>query len=391
MEEIKKRINDAMSNPMQSISNLVPTDTNTRFIMAIIFLIIVIAYGSYRIYYILKVKEKKKCYDINNIYSINTNIKPLVLSNPAWSKPLNFYYIKSSYNSCSIGSYRDDFVETCILNQIIGQGVRSFDFEIFNIDNQAVVSTSSSNPNPYMKNTYNYIHFSTVLNTIVTEAMMNTNNLCPNPTDPLFISLRMNTNNMQVYNDIAYNLQQYTNQYLLTPDYNCSNISNFGSDVTLDKLFKKMVVIVLPTNATILQSTNLYEFTNINAYGNAYFNYMTYFNAVNDDSSETITDAKTQLTYVTPSLEHGAPTNPDPSYCLSLGVQFIGMSYQMFDTFLQAYEYFFNSEGYAFAMKNPSLLPTSIVVDIEDIDISPLQTCVKLEANGVSETFGECS
>lgn len=393
MSKIAKKAKDFMSNPLQNISGAVSMDTNTKFIIAVIFLIIVITYGSYRISYILKRKPKKQCNDLNNIYSINTNIKPInQLNDPLWMKPLNFYYIKTSYNSCSIGSYRDDFVDTCILNQVIGQGVRSFDFEIFNINNEAVVSTSSTSTlNPYMKNTYNQLPFSQILNILVTEAMMNTNNLCPNPTDPLFISLRMNTNNMQVYDNIASNLQNYTNQYLLAPEYNCANITNFGSDVTLDKLFNKMVVIVFPTNSTILQSTNLYEFTNINAYGNPYFNYMTYYNAVNDNSSETITDAKTQLTYITPSLEYGTPTNPDPSYCLSLGVQFIGMSYQIFDSFLQAYEYFFNTAGNAFIMKNPSLLPVSVVVDVPNVDVNPMQTCITLEANGVSQTFGDCN
>lgn len=400
-EKLKKVMGDFKNTVMnidpmthlQNMSNYM--DDNTKFIMAIVFLIIVSVYILYRINYILHRKHNKQCYYISNIYSTNTKIKPISSTDSQWQKPLNYYYIKTSYNSCSIGSYKDGFVDDftisdCILNAVIGQGVRSFDFEIFNINNEAVVSTSADAPNPNIKSTYNYVPFYSVLNYLVTNAIVNQNNSCPNPTDPLFISLRMNTNNEQVYNNISSYLQEYTNTYLLTPEYNCSNTSDFGL-VPLNTLIQKMVIIVYPTNSTILQSTKLYEFTNINGWGSQTFNYMNYYNVVNDDSDDTLTTAKTTMIYVKPTLVHGTPTNPDPSFCLSLGIQFIGMSYQIFDNFLKAYEYFFDTAGNAFVMKNPSLLPITFVIDVPDIVIDPLQTCLTIEANGVSQTFGDCN
>ena len=115
----------------QSVNYVGSIDPNTKFGILIVILIIIVIICVIRICYILKWKKGKQCNTIGQIYTFNKNIKEIDNTNTLWNKAVNYYYIKTSYNSCSIGSYVDDYVDTCILYGIIGQGVRCFDFEIF--------------------------------------------------------------------------------------------------------------------------------------------------------------------------------------------------------------------------------------------------------------------
>lgn len=375
---------DLLKNTKNHIKELVPEFLKGKmeFILAISILFIIVVYGFSYINYVLNGKPTKKCKAINSIYVLNTKIQPITDN---MDQPMNYYYIKSSYNSCSVGSYVDDYVELCILNKIISQGVRCFDFEIFNINNKPVVSTSIGT-NPWLKETYNYIPFSSVLDTLVTQALMNKDNNCPNPTDPLFISLRMKTNNSQVYDNIASSLKQYTNQYLLTDEYSCSNMENFGDNVPLKDLMNKIVIIVDSTG-TLLENSNLYEYTNISVKGNPYFKYETFTDTVNDVKSDTIKFAKKKTWFVTPDVYNGTPTNPEPAFCLSCGIQFIGMSYQIFDSYLQAYEYFFDSQKSAFILKNPDLLPTTYNTEIPESTFEAPNSCVEIQLGGETMAY----
>lgn len=350
---------EAASDLKKHIDKFVPDFAKggkMQFIIVVAILIIIIIAGFSYVVYILSGKAYKQCNLLNSIYTLNTNIKPI---DETYVYPVNYYYIKTAYNCCSVGNYIDDYVELCALEKIISQGVRCFDFEIFNINEQPVISTST-NTNTYMKETYNSIPFSSALNIIVTQGMQNSNNSCPNWTDPVFISLRMNTNNVNVYNSIASLLSNYTNQYLLADEYNYgSNGNNFAATVSLNSLIGKMVIMV-QSSGSVLQSSQLYEYTNIVTGGpgtSPYFQFQTFSNIVNDNDVDVINYAKMNTIFVTPDTSNGTPINSDPAYCLSSGIQFIGMAYQIFDNYLQAYESYFNSKGHAFVEKNNSLLP----------------------------------
>jgi len=355
-----------------------------QFILVVAILLIIIIAGFSYVVYILSGKAKKQCNLLNSIYTLNTNIKPI---DQSYVYPVNYYYIKTAYNCCSVGNYIDDYVELCALQNIIGQGVRCFDFEIFNVNEQPVISTSM-NTSTYMKETYNSIPFSNALNMIITQGMQNSNNTCPNWTDPVFISLRMNTNNVNVYNSIATLFSNYTNQYLLPDEYNYgSNGNNFAATVPLNTLIGKMVIMVQSSGST-LQSSQLYEYTNIITGGpgvSPYFQFQTFSNIVNGNDADIIEYTKMKTIFVTPETSNGAPINSDPTYCLSSGIQFIGMAYQIFDNYLQAYESYFNSKGHAFVEKNASLLPTrvNIKVNVAGDDSNP-NKCNSITFNGTT-------
>jgi hypothetical protein len=107
-------------------------DFQSYAIIAFTFIILIVFIG-YMIY--LTKLERSECSYMNNLYSsVNGNIKPITSNDSDCSGNLCDYYIKTAYNACSGGSYKNDFVDVCNLKAVINQGVRCLDFEIYSID-----------------------------------------------------------------------------------------------------------------------------------------------------------------------------------------------------------------------------------------------------------------
>ena len=132
---------------------------------------------------------------------------------------LRDYYIKTAYNACSIGLFKNSFVELCALDACIGQGYRCLDFEIYSIDNKPVVSTSTIADDFYIKETFNYVALGDVLETIRDKALGSTGT-CPNPTDPLLLHFRIKSKRKEMYDKMAHDLEEKLGTYLLDLKYN---------------------------------------------------------------------------------------------------------------------------------------------------------------------------
>jgi hypothetical protein len=105
------------------------------------------------------------------------------------------YYVKSSYNSCCGGEYKNNFVSLCALEKCIKDGCRFLDFEIYSYNNIPIVASSTANNN-YIKETYNALLLDEVLKTIIELAFTSYNNnnnnkgtACHN--DPLILNFRV--------------------------------------------------------------------------------------------------------------------------------------------------------------------------------------------------------
>ena len=151
------------------------------------------------IYFLYKLlMPLQKCNSIEDKYQTQSATQPVVKSKYRNMKLINFY-IKTAYNCCSLGNYSNDTVGTCILTSILKQGVRCLDFEIFSLNDLPVVATSTTN-SYYTKETYNSIPFSEILTQIATEAF--TLEISPNSIDPLFIHLRIKSNNPVMFSNL---------------------------------------------------------------------------------------------------------------------------------------------------------------------------------------------
>lgn len=177
------------------------------------------------------------------------------------------YYVKSSYNSCCSGNYKNDYVSTCALSAVIKQNVRFLDFEIYSVDNLPVVAASSKVENRHIKETYNTIAFSDVLKMINTLAF-SSSITCG--TDPLIVHLRLMSTQSCIYNKMAKDIENYINiNYLLSDLYsykNCnSSTQHIAYSVPINNLFSKIIFVVDASTpgGCVFGNTNLAEYINI--------------------------------------------------------------------------------------------------------------------------------
>ena len=150
------------SNVLNTLQNL-SEGFVSYMILAMILLILFIV-----VLYIIRISKlnRTECNYMDTLYpSVNGNISPITSGVADLSGNFYDYYVKTAYNACSGGSYKNDVVDICNLKAVIKQGVRCLDFQIYSIDNSPVVSTSTSD-SFYVKETFNSVPFASVMKTI---------------------------------------------------------------------------------------------------------------------------------------------------------------------------------------------------------------------------------
>ena len=108
---------------------------------------------------------------------------------------LKQYCIKASYNSALTGTY----VNLDMVKYVLSRGCRFLDFEVYSFDGIPYVAYSTDNTFSSIK-TLNKIPLQDVFHTIVIYGFIGPS---PNPSDPLFVHLRVKTNNNDLFSKIA--------------------------------------------------------------------------------------------------------------------------------------------------------------------------------------------
>ena len=334
---------------IQNITNM--KETTVIYILTAITIFIILASIAYYCYYAGSLFNSsltvRSCNTIDAVYgTINGRIKSITSNDPQFGHHLNEYYIKSAYNCCSIGSYKNDYVDICSLKNVIKQGVRGLDFEIYSIDDQPVVA-SSTMPSYYIKETYNYLPFSQVMNIIKNYAFSASN--APNFGDPILIHLRIKSTNQAMYQNFAKLLQSY-NSLLLDKTYSFENQGKNLGSVPLLKLLGKIIIIVDRTNNSFLECKDFYEYVNMTS-NSIFMRGLHYYNIkYTPDINELIEFNKTGMTIGMP--DKGAnPSNPSAVVLRENGCQLIAMRYELIDVNIEESDAFFNTNGYAFVLK----------------------------------------
>ncbi len=330
-------------------NNNIDNDDFIYFCILALILVIVIIYISYLIY--LSNLVKRECNFMNTIYSSKENkIKSISKNNPDLSGNLYDYYIKSSYNSCNGGSYKNDYVDLCVLKSIINQGVRCLDFEIYNINDKPVVSSSTNN-NYFVKETFNSVNFSSVMQVIKEYAF--SSGTCPNPNDPLIVHLRIKSNNQKMYNNLADIFKSYS-KLMLGKEYSYENYGKNIAALPLTSFMNKIILVVDKSNNSFLENKKFLEYVNLTS-NSVFMRAYPYYSVKNTpDINELQQFNKRCMTIVFPDTGVN-PSNPSGVLCREAGCQMVAMRYQHVDNFLQENASFFNQAGYAFALKPPHL------------------------------------
>jgi hypothetical protein len=328
-------------------------------VILIIIIIIVIIYVINQF-----TKRKSNCNKINSMNNTITlsSMQPsdLTTNGSAGGTDLLLrdFYIKSSYNSCATGQFENDWVDICALTNVIKQGCRFLDFEIYNLNDIPVVAVSSTN-NYFEKGSYNYVTFDDAISTIQNNAFTGGN--CPNPKDPLFIHLRIKSNHVDIYKTISSILTTRLDNKMLSNTYSYEYGGNNLGSVPLKDLLGYAIIIVDKSNP-IFEKTELDEFVNI-ASNSVFLRNLTYSNVVySNDMSDLINNNKRNMTICKPDLSRTA-NNYNVSAVMQYGVQFPSMCFQINDTNLQVYNNVFNQSGKAFVLKPDALRYIPVVTD----------------------------
>ena len=330
--------------------------------LCIIILIILVVSTIFYIYHKITLNERN-CQVLKKVY---TQIPPLssITDNQELNKCfLRDFYVKSAYNACSPGNFKNDFVNLCALSNCISQGVRFLDFEIYSINDQPVVATSSV-LDYTVKETYNYIPLASVFERILNEAF--SSGTCPNFRDPLILHFRIMSNNCKMYTNFAnlfvnnINLNSRTLGKKYSYEFSNPTYGSLNLGRTPIKDFSGKIIISIDSSNPLFRHTPLDEYVNI-ASGSPFLRIQRYTDVkLNQDMTFTEFNKK-NMSIVLPDLSAN-DTNPSFNVCRAYGCQFVAMSFQNYDVNLEQYNDFFDGNRSAFVIKpdNQRFIPLTI-------------------------------
>jgi hypothetical protein len=342
---------------------------NIGIIVAIIVISIVFIGVIIYLFWFFSRSENNQIKNMDNLYitlaplkSISLEIDPNKIktssndnndNNNKFSYNLLDYYIKTAYNCCAVGEFKNSFVNISALKNCIKEGVRCLDFEIYSVKNMPVVGVSSQN-NVYELGSYNNVSFTDAMNTISRYAFTPGN--CPNYNDPLILYFRIMSNNSVIYDIMASIILNSINSRLLSTDYIYGNGNkNLGTNPIIN-FNGKVIIVVNTSNISLENSPKLREIINLTCEKSSPFlKELRYTEVKNEpDMSSLIDFNKTGMTIVLPDLSF-SNDNKDSRLASSNGCQMNAMSFQNYDTNLQYYNKQFEDYGYAFILKPEEL------------------------------------
>lgn len=265
---------------------------------------------------------------------------------------LRDYYIKTAYNCCALGDFKNTYVSSCQLENIIKQGVRCLDFEIYSVGDKPIIAVSSDTSFK-MKETYNYVKFDKMLSIVAEKAFSGGN--CPNPGDPLILHFRIKSNNSPICKVMADDIktQLQDTGRLLGRDYSYENYGTNLGKVSIKDLMGKIIIIIDKSN-TLFEGTELEEYVNL-ASNSVFMRALRNHEIEFAPNPKELTDYnKRQMTLSMPDLR-ADNTNVKALLHAQYGVQMIGMCYQNYDENLKYYENMFARKGHSFLLKPAKL------------------------------------
>jgi len=348
------------ANTTNTMTNMIKMMNENAAAILLFSMIIILMIGILCYYFYMRNLLSRNCSAMDSQFStLNASIKSLNPNDPNCKYTFKDYYIKTAYNCCSPGTFKNDYVSICALKDVIKQGVRGLDFEVFSVDNQPIVATSTVDSN-HVKETYNVVSMTDVMNIITNYAFAGSGS--PNPKDPIIMHLRFKSTNQEMYQNLANIFKNYE-QFFLGPDYSFEkNGTNFGNTPLLDLTKKNTIVLIVDkSNTSFLDCKDLHEFINMTS-NSIFMRALKYYDVKNTpDLPELQEYNKQNMTISMPDIGDDPP-NPSAIVCRETGCQMIGMMYQKNDTNLQENNVFFDNSNYAFCLKPERLRYIPVVV-----------------------------
>ena len=342
--------------------------------------------------------NRTNCVSIQSYYNEPTKITSswTSLNSKDYQKNLRDFYIKTAYNCCASGQYKNDYVSLCALYNTIVQGCRCLDFEIYCLNDAPVVAVSSIDMIG-VKQSYNALSISDVLNAINTYAFSEVKiptdgkdqRYCPNPKDPLLLHFRLKTNKVNVLTQLASQIYESLGDKLLPIEYGREYNGKNLIKLPISTFLGKVVIMVEKSNSSqgmpiLYQSKILWELTNVTT--NSAFIHEQFFSDIKNttDPKDIIEFNRQHMTLVVPDM-----AEYDINYIYTvpqvLGCQLMAMSFQNHDQNLLTYNDLFEKEGSAFVPKPDSLLYVPTVIPKE----KPLSTRYSTKTKYIDTHLGK--
>ena len=338
---------ESQTDPLEMMKNL-NEGTITGFLYT--FVVLVALYLVWW-FYSMSTKETSTCNHFEGLYGkVNGKISSAYTSTNSGDFDHMFrdYYIKTAYNCCSTGDYKNGIVSTCALKSVLKQGARALDFEVYSIGDDPVVATSTEDNN-YVKETLNSVKFSDVMNMLTSYAFVS--GTVPNPLDPIIIHIRFKSTNVAMYNNLAKIFKSHESRLLDTTKYGNENKYENFSKVPLQVMMGKIVVIVNNKNRTFADVPAFFKYVNM-ASGSIFMRQLSVNEVVNNPNTNELTQYnRRQITICTPNELEMSPPNPSSILCRNLGIQMVAVRYQESDVNFEEQTFFFNKENHAFVLK----------------------------------------
>ena len=274
---------------------------------------------------------------------------------------LRDYYIKTAYNAFNPEKFKNSTVSMDACLYVIARGCRCIDFEVFSVDNQPVIASSSVNSFNY-KETYNHIPVSEAFEVLGSYAFSGSK--CPNPGDPFIIHMRIMSRNVTMYDNLAKAITQSKTmaRNLLGAKYGREYHSKDLGDEDVNSLRGKVILMVDGTN-DVYRNTKLFELINMSS-KSLFLSKYTFFGVKNIGDPQAFKDAnKKNMCLVVPD-KSGRPVNEGHNGPFTWGCQLVAMCFQeeARDEKLKAYEDKFASVGYGFILKPEDLRYVPITI-----------------------------
>ena len=310
---------------------------------------------------------KPEAKEINNPNNFFDDVNKSLIKN---------YYIKTAYNACCGDGYKNNFVNMCALEKCIQLGARCLDFEIYSYNGEPVVAASTANNNS-IKETYNYIKLTDILNYLNNNSFNTSKTSCAN--DPMFLHFRIMSENKIIYDKFGDYIDTILTKNNLADiiKYNYKNpdLNNFlqGHIASLD-FNKKFIIMVNTLHGTILDTSKLAKYVHIRSGTNS-LRLLRYEKLVasGKNNSMLIDESHRSLIMVLPNIDNTLD-NFDPLLAFNNGCQFVGMKFQNLDSKLQGYyKMFKDTGGFAFVLKSNNLRRDIIPPETPTPDTGPLR------------------
>jgi len=352
MDDTKKALSVAGDKMKQMMGNIINSENKYYIHLALVVLIII--FVSITTLYVINQFTKKNSdlkYMKKDLEAIDKTIVNINDNDALFKHNIRDYYIMSSHNSCCDGSYENSYVSLDALKSVIFKGARVLDFEVYSVDNKAVISASDKD-SFYEKGTYNSLNFGSTMNAIERFAFSAATS--PNYDDPLFLHFRIKSNRSVIFDEMANSISSAFSSRLLSPKYGKENNGeNLGAEPLLN--FRGKVIIMCDKSVnTGFEKTKLDDLVNI-ASGGAFVRSIRDYDVKYTPNAQELIDYNKKNMILSMNDLSTRSDNMDAGIHHKYGCQMVCMNFQNVDSYMVYYLELFNNSNSAFILRPEEL------------------------------------